>query len=138
MGCPFCSLENEGYRIVWENKYAVAMLNWIQLAEGQMMVLPRRHVEVLSELTPAEAVAYNALVQKCMDYFDDSPNHDSPMCFLQGWKFRSQRHLHCHIIPSKGSWIDYVTAELPRDLPKPSPSTIEELEVIRDKLLQSK
>src|SRR4051794_8423443 len=58
--CPFCSLEQ--FRIVLKNELATAFPDGFPIAEGHTLVVPKRHVATLFDLTEEEQAALWALV----------------------------------------------------------------------------
>jgi diadenosine tetraphosphate (Ap4A) HIT family hydrolase len=58
--CPFCHLENS--RITLENDYAVAIPDAFPVAEGHMLIVPKRHVAGLFDLPDEEQAAVWRLV----------------------------------------------------------------------------
>lgn len=100
--CPFCEIKKEN-RILKEGKFSVAFLSNPRLMPGHVLVVPKRHVGKMSELTKDEQnEIFDLLVEfqtkilaklstgydtrlKFKPYFKDSRTHVS--------------HLHFHILP---------------------------------------
>ncbi|MFZ2803930.1 MAG: HIT family protein [Patescibacteria group bacterium] len=100
MECALCTAQEEGYRIVYKDEYVVVMVVREPMKLGHVMVLPIRHVREVGELTPVESVAFLRTVDACMHLIEQE-FEDGPMCFLNGWKFRTQEHVHVHVLPCK-------------------------------------
>lgn len=76
------------------------MVNIEPLKDGHVMILPVRHAENLSDLTPEEARSFMQAVDRCMDAVTKLYT-DLPMFLVNGWGYRTQPHLHGHVLPSK-------------------------------------
>jgi len=48
--CPFCKIETQGVRILWQNRRFVVILSNPRLMAGHTLVIPRRHVGAPFEL----------------------------------------------------------------------------------------
>jgi diadenosine tetraphosphate (Ap4A) HIT family hydrolase len=55
MNCPFCEITTEKTeRVIRETESTFAVLSNPQLMSGHLLVIPKRHVEKLSELSKEE------------------------------------------------------------------------------------
>jgi len=54
MDCPFCNIQTERTRIIKEGKHTLVILSNPRLVEGHLLVIPKRHVERISELNKEE------------------------------------------------------------------------------------
>lgn len=98
--CVLCqACEREPHRIVFRDAHAVVMLNYEPVKPGHLMVLPVRHAENLADLAPPEAEAFLKSVDRCMEALARAYD-ETPMTLVNGWKFRTQPHLHAHVLPS--------------------------------------
>lgn len=52
--CPFCEIETQKTRILWEDELTVTFLSSPRLMPGHTLVVPRRHIEKPWELTAKE------------------------------------------------------------------------------------
>ena len=102
MDCVFCEIEDE--RIVRESENTITILSNPYLMKGHSLVIPRTHVERLSELP--QKVRYE-LVDEAMNVQELLMQRlQSPGCdlrqnyrpFLPNSKFKVG-HLHLHVIP---------------------------------------
>lgn len=101
MDCELCLARvQEKERIVFENDQVFVLVNHEPLKDGHVIVLPTRHVGQLGDLQPDEAQAFLQTLDKCMLAVARSFG-DTPMCLVNGQEFRSQPHLHAHVLPSK-------------------------------------
>ena len=100
--CVFCDVNDE--RIVKENKNTITILSNPYLMQGHSLVIPKLHVERLSELPKKvryelideAANIQGLLMQKLQAPGCDLRQHYRP--FLPNSKFKVS-HLHFHIIP---------------------------------------
>lgn len=100
MDCVLCSiLEREQDRIVYQDESVFVCMNHAPLKQGHLMVLPKRHAERLNDLTAEESVAYNVAVERAMETVKSWCGSEVLMS-LNGWEYRSQTHLHVHIVPA--------------------------------------
>lgn len=99
MECKLCDLTN--HEIVYQDNDCFAMVIKEPLKDYHLMVLPKRHVASLADLTPVESVAILnllGLLGKIMSQVDS----DDPIIFMNTGKHSTQAHIHFHILPSKG------------------------------------
>ncbi|MBU3918626.1 HIT family protein [Patescibacteria group bacterium] len=54
MNCVFCEIDKERTRIIEEKEYTLVILSNHRLMEGHLLVIPKRHVEKISELNKEE------------------------------------------------------------------------------------
>ena len=54
MECPFCNINKERNRIITEKIYVYVILSNPRLIPGHLLVIPKRHVEKISELNKEE------------------------------------------------------------------------------------
>lgn len=111
MKCELCLAKSEIYRVVYENEMVLVMFCIEPMNDGHVMILPSRHVENLADLEPIEAHAFLQAIDMCMEALSRF-SADPPMCLLNGWKHRSQSHLHMHILPSKLGMRELFAASL--------------------------
>ena len=101
MSCVLCdSLVDEPGRILYQDQHVFVLLNIEPIKEGHVMVLPTRHAENLKDLTPDESEAFLKTIDRCM-FAITKAYDETPMCLVNGWKYRTQSHLHAHVLPSK-------------------------------------
>lgn len=112
MGCELCrTLETDRDRIIYQDDRVFVMVNLEPVKEGHVMILPIRHAQELKDLTPEESQSFLRAVDMCMAAVNEAYGQ-TPMCLVNGWKHRSQAHLHAHVLPSKeGLRGLYVAAE---------------------------
>jgi diadenosine tetraphosphate (Ap4A) HIT family hydrolase len=54
----------------------------------------------LADLHDHEARTFLQVIDRCFQALKEISN-DPPLCLINGWKHRSQPHLHAHVLPSK-------------------------------------
>jgi len=65
--CPFCDITDESERILKEGKYTFVIFSKPRLMPGHLLIIPKRHVEKLSELSEEERKELINLVIKFQD-----------------------------------------------------------------------
>lgn len=101
--CPFCDPHNQAQRIVEESEHAYVIENMVHYSQWEMrsvvdhlMIIPKRHVTNLQELTKAERSDIIDLMAKYetkgYDIFARSPISKS----------RSVPHQHTHLLKTDG------------------------------------
>jgi len=58
MNCVFCEINKEKTRIIEEKEYTLVILSNPRLTEGHLLIIPKRHVEKISELNKEEKKNY--------------------------------------------------------------------------------
>ena len=100
MACTLCDVrEQEQYRTIYDDGLLWVVFNNKPVHEMHVMILPVRHVENWKDLTTEESVAMLTLLDRCMEFFEQQTGQ-GVNCVINSWKFRSQEHLHAHIIPN--------------------------------------
>ncbi|MFH1404907.1 MAG: HIT domain-containing protein [Patescibacteria group bacterium] len=101
MNCELCNiLSNEQFRIVFENEHAFVVVILEPIKDGHLMVMPKRHAEELSDLTPEEAQSFLMAADNCLHGLENYQK-ESTLFTVNGKKNRSQKHLHAHVVPSR-------------------------------------
>lgn len=101
--CVFCKdLNRLEDQTVFRDDDVLVFVNHEPLKDGHLLVLPVRHAEELGDLEPVEAQKFLQALQACMAMIEKQ-HSDPPICHINGWKYRSERHLHAHVLPSKRS-----------------------------------
>jgi diadenosine tetraphosphate (Ap4A) HIT family hydrolase len=105
--CPFCGIQES--RIKCENDFAIAILDAFPVAKGHTLVVPKRHIASLFDLTEEEQAAVWCLVavvrgRLLTEFRTDGFNigvNDGPAAG------QTVMHAHVHIIPrQKGDVAD--------------------------------
>lgn len=99
MGCPFCDI-NES-EIVVKEKNVFCIVNIKPIKDIHVMVVPTRHVENLSELSPKESKDILYMIDRISKAIS-SQDINVPIIFMNTGNHSTQPHLHFHVLPSKG------------------------------------
>jgi diadenosine tetraphosphate (Ap4A) HIT family hydrolase len=99
--CPFCRLEQ--LRILLENDFAVAFPDGFPIADGHTLVVPKRHVSSLFDLTAEEQAAVWALVAEVRAKLVAELKPDGFNVGLNDGSAAGQTvlHAHVHVIPRR-------------------------------------
>jgi diadenosine tetraphosphate (Ap4A) HIT family hydrolase len=103
MECPFCNITSERTRILKEGKFVRVIFSNPYLMRGHLLVVPKRHVEKISELNNKEREElFNLLIEfqekilgKVSSGCDIRQNYRP---FQEQNKFKVH-HLHFHLQP---------------------------------------
>ena len=101
MPCPFC--EPNPARGVLRPDHAVALRDGLPVSEGHTIVVPRRHVASLFDLTPDERAAAWDLVTEVRSLLQRDLSPDGFNVGLNDGKAAGQTvmHAHVHVIPRR-------------------------------------
>lgn len=101
--CPFCNIDETRTRIIKEGKYVLVVLSNPRLVDGHLLVIPKRHVEKLSQLNKKEKEELIDIViefqEKILVKFAsgcDIRQHCRP--FMKQSQLKVD-HLHFHLLP---------------------------------------
>lgn len=97
--CPFCSVPAE--RISRAHPLALALRDGYPISPGHTLVIPRRHVASLADLTPDEACALWSLLAEARAALDAEFHPDGYNVGINDGPAAGQTvmHLHVHLIP---------------------------------------
>jgi diadenosine tetraphosphate (Ap4A) HIT family hydrolase len=97
--CPFCGLPSE--RILAGNALALAVADAFPVSAGHALVISRRHVSSLFELTEAELAAVHELLRWMKDRLDESlkPGGYNVGVSVGAVAGQTVAHVHVHLIP---------------------------------------
>ncbi|HXY44055.1 MAG TPA: HIT domain-containing protein [Acidimicrobiales bacterium] len=128
--CVFCAIvsspaPDEDRYVVWSNETMIAILNAFPYTTGHLMVMPRRHVRDLDDLTPEEAARLWEAVHESVTavrgaYHPDGLNLGLNLGRAAGAGIPA--HLHVHVVPRWIGDTNFMTATagvrvLPEALP---------------------
>ena len=132
MTCPLCDLSNK--QLVYQDDYCFAMVISEPLKDGHLMVLPKRHVESLTDLNPEESQAILKLLGR-LDKTISEAYDEEPIIFMNLGGHSTQPHIHFHILPSKGG-LRHLFSEYEK-LPFRKAANSQERKRIGDKIRKS-
>jgi diadenosine tetraphosphate (Ap4A) HIT family hydrolase len=81
-----------------ENDYAVAMIIREPQIDCHSIIIVKRHVELLKELTPKESKGVFELIENVVDHIDKTLNKQT-LTMLNSPSGRSQKHIHFQLFP---------------------------------------
>jgi len=112
MECSICKdIIEQKFRIIKENKYAIAWITREPQIDYHCMVLPKRHITSLKELTPNESQALHKLIEEVTKKLDKKLDCSS-LAIINGQKYRTQPHLHYQIFPVKAGIRKIISSHL--------------------------
>jgi diadenosine tetraphosphate (Ap4A) HIT family hydrolase len=99
--CPFCSITPD--RIWIENEHAIAFADAEPVADGHMLVAPRKHVRTIHALTIDEQRAVWALVGEVRGRLLTGRKPDGfAIGFVDGLATgQADVHAHVHVVPRR-------------------------------------
>jgi len=99
MPCPFCPPPVE--RIVASNDLAAAIRDGYPVSLGHTLVIPKRHVASLADVTKEEAAALWSLLAEAREQLDADLKPDGYNLGVNDGRAAGQTvmHLHVHLIP---------------------------------------
>jgi histidine triad (HIT) family protein len=102
-GCLFCEIVagRAPAHMVLDEPEVVAFLDVRPLFAGHTLVVPRRHVDVLSELPPELVPPYIGAVQRLSAAMEDVLGAAGSFVAVNNRVSQSQPHLHTHVVPRR-------------------------------------
>jgi histidine triad (HIT) family protein len=98
-GCAFCKQEILETNRFYEGEEVQGLLTYKPITSGHVLIVPKRHVERFEDLTAAEMVEIQALIQKIDAYHQ---HKDYLILQKNGWHAgQTVPHVHFHYIPSE-------------------------------------
>src|SRR4051794_7553186 len=99
--CPFCSIvagTSPAY-LVLDDPVAVGFLDTRPLFPGHVLVVPRVHVEVLTDLPAAEVGPFFTRVQAVAAAVEAACGAGGTFVAMNNRVSQSVPHLHVHVVP---------------------------------------
>jgi histidine triad (HIT) family protein len=105
--CVFCRIvEGEPAHRVWEDAASVAFLDTRPVFPGHTLVVPRRHVETLVDLSPGDVAPFFGAVRTVTRAVEQGMSAGGSFVAINNRVSQSVPHLHCHVIPrTKGDGL---------------------------------
>ncbi|MEK6899188.1 MAG: HIT domain-containing protein [Nanoarchaeota archaeon] len=121
-GCGLCLWERQSYRLIGYNDSCYAMICKAPLKPGHVIVLPKRHVLSASDFSTNEASEFLDLIERVKNVVQEKYG-EGLLVVQHGRGYASEKHLHYHVLPSKGSLRTLVSSyegvlereEIPRE-----------------------
>lgn len=103
MDCVFCSNPDVAARKISENDLAWAAPTNIPITPGHTLVMPKRHVATLAELTDAELLDIRSLAESIKEALCSAFGAEGFNCAWNEGATAGQSipHFHLHIVPRK-------------------------------------
>ncbi|HEY1041404.1 MAG TPA: HIT family protein [Candidatus Paceibacterota bacterium] len=101
--CVFCSIPEIKTRTIIENDLVAAFPNNLPITPGHTLVVPKRCVKKLEDLSKEEKIAIFELAEKIMSALRQAYGAEGFNCAWNQEKLAGQSvpHFHLHIIPRK-------------------------------------
>lgn len=135
--CLFCDIikKEKGAKIVYENDAVVAVLDVMPIAPGHTLVLPKKHVETILELSDEALGAVFGATREVTELLKRALEPDGFTIGINHGKASGQaiEHLHIHIIPR---WRDDGGGSLHSVMPKKTQD--ESIDEIYEKIVAKK
>lgn len=100
--CPFCKINEEKNRIIGKTKKTIIILSNPSLVKRHLLVIPKRHVEKLSELNKGEKEDLFSELEKFQEIllkkFPGCDIRQNYRPFIPQGRLKIN-HLHFHLIP---------------------------------------
>jgi histidine triad (HIT) family protein len=105
--CAFCELMGgDGDGRVWEDADVVAFLDIRPVFPGHVLVVPRAHVETLTDLPAGEVGPFFLVVQHLAGAVERAMGAQGTFVAVNNKVSQSVPHLHCHVVPrTKGDGL---------------------------------
>jgi histidine triad (HIT) family protein len=101
--CTFCAIiaGDLAATIVHETDDVLAFLDHRPLFRGHVLLAPKRHVEILSDLPASLVPDFFLLTQRLERAVEDGLGADGSMILINNVISQSVPHLHLHVIPRR-------------------------------------
>ena len=113
--CVFCDLRDK--YIIDKTSHVVLAVNLFPYINGQLIIIPLRHVEKLNELTTQEWADIKILTEKALKLLKDTYGiNDVWVIYREGDRAgKSVRHLHVNITPYKQGLVQWNYQEITQE-----------------------
>jgi histidine triad (HIT) family protein len=101
--CIFCELVADPTRahVVLDDEVCVAFLDRAPLFVGHVLVVPRKHVVTLADLTPHDVGPFFERIQKIARVMPEAMGAQGTFVAMNNVVSQSVAHLHVHVVPRK-------------------------------------
>lgn len=132
--CIFCRIVSGQIPCakVYEDDHVLAFLDINPLMPGHTLLIPKKHVEVLFEMTPQETAACGAALQKVAAAVFKGTDAEGMNILQNNYEISGQEifHVHFHLLPRKSG----DGFKVPWPAKKYGPG---EMEAVLEKILQA-
>jgi histidine triad (HIT) family protein len=101
--CTFCQIAAGSIAapIVHEDESSIAFLDHRPLFPGHVLLIPRRHIETLADLPPADVVPLFLQAQTLCRAVEEALGAEGSFLAINNRVSQSVPHLHVHIVPRR-------------------------------------
>jgi histidine triad (HIT) family protein len=105
--CVFCQIvAGSPAQRVFEDAHTVAFLDLRPVFPGHTLVVPRDHIETLTDLPGEEVLPYWQAVQRIAGAVERGMGAQGTFVAVNNRVSQSVPHLHCHVVPrTKGDGL---------------------------------
>ncbi|MGD0329329.1 MAG: HIT family protein [Nitrososphaeria archaeon] len=104
--CTFCKLvkKEEPANWIYEDEFAIAFLDINPISEGHTLVIPKKHIETIFDISDEEIAILFKIVKRVAIAVKKGINAEGIVITQRNGIAAGQRvpHLHVHIIPRSG------------------------------------
>jgi|FLOH01.1.fsa_nt_gi diadenosine tetraphosphate (Ap4A) HIT family hydrolase len=130
--CSLCNAINETDNIISITEHSFCVVAKQPIKDGHLVIVPKRHVTNMNDLTDSELIDYIHLAEKINSALEKN-YEDKPLLVIQSPTYRSvPEHLHIQIVPSKVGVRDYYNSV--EKIPLHQDSSDEEMKQMCDKI----
>ena len=111
--CPFCKIwesnSSHSFKVIVVGEHCVSILDQYPVSDGHCLIIPKRHVKTIWELTDAELKDLYAVMKQTDDWIFEWYHPDGINIGINEGEAAGQTvpHLHIHLIPRyEGDVID--------------------------------
>jgi len=92
--CLLCNIIDDKYRLVYENQYALSVVIFNPVNSTHQMILPKRHVTALDDMSLEESKDIFALQYKVQQRLFQLYEEHPPIIAIQTGRHATQPHIH--------------------------------------------
>ena len=108
--CPFCNERILQKQFVHESKHTVVLYCLTPATKGNLLIIPKRHIETFSEISSEEMLDIQQIIQFFAEVFDGLYHVPEYVLIQKNGKLAGQSvaHLHFHMIPAPKDFQEIV------------------------------
>ena len=99
--CTFCAIiaGDLPATMIYEGEHLIAFLDHKPVFRGHVLLVPRQHIQLLSDLPAAELPDFFLMAQRLERAVEDGLDADGSLILINNVVSQSVPHLHLHVIP---------------------------------------
>ena len=99
--CTFCAIiaGDLAATMIYEGEHMIAFLDHKPVFRGHVLLVPRQHIQLLSDLPATEVPDFFLMAQRLERAVEDGLSADGTMILINNVVSQSVPHLHLHVIP---------------------------------------